>query len=153
MEKTRILVALLSLAVMAAAHMLLTRTRLGLYIRAVAQDSRALALVGVDPVKVKLWTTIISTVFATVAGVLYIIYTKSVTLDAEIDIAPLDFIVVVLGGLGNIIGTFLGGIILGVIYQLIFSTTGQQALALAAAFIILIVMLVVRPQGLFGEKT
>lgn len=151
-EKVRLLVAGLSLVIAVLAHLFLTRTSLGLYIRAVAQDSRALSLVGVNPVRVKLLTTVVATVLAALAGVLYIIYTKSVTPDTEIDIAPLAFIVVVLGGLGSVLGSFMGGVILGIVYQLIFSTTGQQALALAAAFIILIVMLVVRPQGLFGGR-
>ncbi len=151
-EKVRLLVAGLSLIIAVLTHLFLTRTNLGLYIRAVAQDSRALSLVGVNPDRVKLLTTAVATVLAALAGVLYIIYTKSVTPDTEIDIAPLAFIVVVLGGLGSVLGSFIGGVILGIIYQLIFSTTGQQALALAAAFIILIVMLVVRPQGLFGGR-
>lgn len=151
-EKIRILVAGISVVIAVLAHLFLTRTSLGLYIRAVAQDSRALALSGVDPVRVKLLTTIVATVLAAVAGSLYLIYTKSVTPDSEAEIAPLAFIVVVLGGLGSVLGSFLGGVILGVVYQVIFSVTGVQALALAAAFIILIIMLVVRPQGIFGGR-
>ncbi len=154
----RIIVALLGLLVALASYYLVQRTTLGLMIQAVAQDSRALALVGINPVMIKLATTVISASLATASGVLYLVYTSSISPTAEFILAPLSFVIVVLGGLGNILGTYIGGLILGVIYEVtlystsVFLGTQQQAIALAVAFAILVVMLVFRPQGLFGKR-
>lgn len=154
---TQITVAIVALILALATHLLINKTRLGLTIRAVAQDSRALALTGVNPVLIKLATTVISGSIAVSAGVLYLIYTGSITPTTEWILAPLSFVIVVLGGLGSIMGTYIGGVILGLVYQIIvyssqaFFGQPQQALALATAFAILIIMLLVKPQGLFGR--
>ncbi|MCE4600998.1 MAG: branched-chain amino acid ABC transporter permease [Desulfurococcales archaeon] len=155
---TQIVAAILALLLALALHLLINKTTLGLTIRAVAQDSRALALAGINPVNIKLATTVISSSVAVAAGVLYIIYTGSATPVTESIVAPLSFVIVVLGGLGSILGTYAGGLILGIIYQVIvyssqaFFGQPQQALALATAFAILLIMLIVRPQGLFGKR-
>lgn len=154
---TQIIVAVIALLLALGTHAIINRTSLGLTIRAVAQDSRALALAGINPVMVKLATTVISTSIAVASGVLYLIYAGSVTPTTEAIIAPLSFVIVVLGGLGSIMGTYIGGVILGLIYQIIvyasqaFFGQPQQALALATAFAILLIMLLVKPQGLFGK--
>ncbi len=155
---TQILVAIIAFILAIATHMLINRTTLGLMIRAVAQDSRALALAGIDPVKIKLATTVISSSIAVSAGVLYLVYAGSASPLTEAILAPLSFVIVVLGGLGSIMGTYIGGLILGLIYQIVvyssqvFFGQPQQALALAIAFAVLIIMLLVRPQGLFGKR-
>lgn len=157
---TQVIVAVLALALAVATHLLLTRTKLGLMIRAVAQDSRALALHGVNPVLIKLATTVISASIAVASGVLYVTYAGSITPTTEFILAPLSFVIVVLGGLGSVLGTYIGGVILGVVYQVILYASSspdffgqpQQALALGAAFAILVLMLLVRPQGLFGKR-
>lgn len=155
---TQIVVAVVAFLLAITTHTVINKTKLGLTIRAVAQDSRALALAGVNPVLIKLATTVISASVAVAAGVLYLIYAGSVTPVTEYILAPLSFVIVVLGGLGSIMGTYIGGVILGLIYQVIvyvsqaFFGQPQQALALATAFAILIIMLLVRPQGLFGKR-
>ena len=154
----RLVVALVAFLLALLAYMLIQRTTLGLTIQAVAQDSRALALAGINPVMTKLLTTIISTSLAMASGVLYLAYIGSISPTTEFMLAPLSFVIVVLGGLGSIMGTYLGGVILGIIYQVVLYLTNvlmgqqQQTLALAVAFSILVIMLVVRPQGLFGKK-
>ncbi len=152
-QKARLLVAGLAVLLSIAAHLLLTRTRLGLNIRAVAQDARALALVGVDPARTRLVTAIFSAVLAAMSGALYVIYAGSVTPESEYTslIGPLSFVVVVLGGLGSVLGSLIGGIILGIAYQVTYAITQMQAIGYTVAFALLVIMLVVRPQGLFGR--
>ncbi len=152
LEKAKIAAAAAAIVVVLVAHLLLTRTRLGLYIRAVAQDSRALALVGVNPVKVKFVTTVLALTLAGAAGGIFMLYSSSVTPETEFVIGPLAFVVVVLGGLGSVLGGLVGGLILGVVYQLTLAVTQQaQAIALAVAFLVLVLVLIFRPQGLFGR--
>ncbi len=154
----RILVAGLAFVLSLASYMLIQRTTLGLTIRAVAQDARALALVGINPVLIKLLTTVVSTALAVASGVLYLLYMGSISPTAEYIVAPLSFVIVVLGGLGNIIGTYIGGVILGIVYMEVLYNTQfifgqqQQSIAFVVAFAILVIMLIVRPQGLFGKK-
>lgn len=151
-EKTRMLVAALGLALALMTHLFMNKTMIGLHIRAAAQDSRALALAGVDPIKVKLAATIVASAVAAASGALYVAYQKSISPLAEHIVAPLSFVIVVLGGLGSILGTYAGGLVLGVIYMLIWNITGEQALSLSVAFALLVVMLVLRPQGLFVKE-
>jgi len=155
---TQLVAAILALLLTLATWFSINKTTLGLTIRAVAQDSRALALVGINPVRIKLATAVISTAVAVGSGVLYLIYVGSITPTSESILAPLSFVIVVLGGLGSIMGTYIGGVILGLIYQVIiyasqaFFGQPQQSLALATAFAILLIMLLVKPEGLFGRK-
>jgi branched-chain amino acid transport system permease protein len=97
-------------------------------------------------------TAVVATAFAMASGVLYIGYANSVSPNTESIVAPLCFVIVVLGGLGSVIGTYLGGLLLGVIYQLTLEFTGQtQQIAFAVAFAILIIALVWKPNGVFGD--
>jgi len=154
----RLVIAFIAFALALLAYMLIQRTTLGLTIQAVAQDSRALALVGINPVMTKLLTTVISSALAVASGVLYLAYIGSISPTTEFMLAPLSFVIVVLGGLGSIMGTYLGGVILGIIYMVVLYLTNvfmgqqEQTIALAVAFSLLVIMLVVRPQGLFGKK-
>ncbi len=155
---TQIIAAIIAFLLAIFTWLLLNKTTLGLTIRAVAQDARALALAGVNPVRIKLLTAIISTAIAVSSGVLYLVYVGSLTPTTESIVAPLSFVIVVLGGLGSIMGTYIGGVILGLIYQIIiyasqaFFGQPQQSLALATAFAILLIMLLIKPQGLFGGR-
>ncbi len=127
----------------------LGKTYMGRAIKAVAQDQIALSLMGADPVKVKQWAFGIATGVTAIAGALLII------------IGPVDpqlgrvyigrtFCVVVLAGLGSMSGTLVAGIILGVAETLVLTFFGASW-APAVAFGLLLVMLGVRPQGIFGR--
>ncbi|MEB3825320.1 MAG: branched-chain amino acid ABC transporter permease [Desulfurococcales archaeon] len=151
-EKSKLLMAALSLVLVIVAHGIMNWTSMGLKIRAVAQDARALSLVGINPVRIKLLTTIVATAFAMSSGVLYLGYANSVTPLSETIVAPLCFVIVVLGGLGSVIGTYMGGLLLGVIYQLVLELTAQtQQFAFVVAFAVLIIALVFKPNGVFGN--
>jgi branched-chain amino acid transport system permease protein len=149
-EKTKILVGVLSLVVSLLLFAIIRLTNLGLTIQAVAQDARALALVGIDPVRIKLLTAIISVSFAMAVGPLYIAWAGSATPTAESIIAPLAFVIVVAGGLGSIMGAYVSGIILGLVYEFVVSITQEVPIALVVMFLVLLLILALKPEGLFG---
>ncbi|MBL8385259.1 MAG: branched-chain amino acid ABC transporter permease [Burkholderiales bacterium] len=127
----------------------LSKTFMGRAIKAVAQDQVALSLMGADPVRVKQWAFGIATAVTCIAGALLII------------IGPVDpqlgrlyigrtFCVVVLAGLGSMSGTLVAALILGVAESIVLTFFGASW-APAVAFGLLLVVLGVRPQGLFGR--
>jgi len=149
-EKTKILVGAVSFVIALVLFVLLRLTNLGLMIQAAAQDSRALALVGIDPVRIKLLTSIISVAFAMSTGPLYLAWANSVEPLDESIIAPLAFVIVVAGGLGSVMGSYVAGLILGLVYELVVAATQEVPIALVATFFILLLILALKPTGLFG---
>ena len=146
----RVAVLAIALVVPAALHVLLRRTYLGKAIRAVAQNADSCTLVGVDVERIYTVTFGIGTALAGLAGLL------SATLFAfnpAFGAGELlkSFVVVVLGGLGSIVGTAVAALILAVI-EVFAILVLPSYLTAAVGFVMLVVVLVVRPGGLFGER-
>lgn len=127
----------------------LGKTFMGRAIKAVAQDQVALSLMGADPVKVKQWAFGIATAVTAVAGALLIIVGPVEPQLGRVYIGR-TFCVVVLAGLGSMSGTLVAGLILGVAETIVLTFFGASW-APAVAFGLLLVVLGVRPQGLFGR--
>ena len=127
----------------------LARTFTGRAIKAVAQDEGALRLMGVDPVRVKRIAFGIATAVTAVTGALLIIVGPVEPGLGRIYIGR-TFCVVVLAGLGSVPGTIVAGLILGIAESIVLSTAGA-AWAPAVSFGILLMVLAVRPAGLFGR--
>ncbi len=129
----------------------LKRTRIGMKLRAVSQDKKAAALVGINVKTTTLLGNCIGCGLGGVAGILLGIYYNSV-LPTMGGIAGLKaFSAVVLGGLGSIPGAAIAGAIMGVVENLGIALT-SSGLRDIFAFVLLVLVLVVRPQGLFGKK-
>jgi branched-chain amino acid transport system permease protein len=133
-----------------AAMLFLKRSRLGKAIRATAQNQTAAVVCGIDVERIRLLTFGLGAALAGVGGslisIMYAIYPEMgslYTLKA--------FCVVVLGGLGSYLGALLGGVILGVAESYTGLFIGTQA-AEAVAYLVLVLVLLVRPQGLLGER-
>jgi branched-chain amino acid transport system permease protein len=128
----------------------LSRTFLGRAIRAVAQDELALRLMGANPTGVKQWAFGIATAVVALAGALLIIVQP---VEPTLDRAYIGrtFCVVVLAGLGSMSGTLVAGIILGVAETIVLTMYGASW-APAISFALLLMVLGVRPQGLFGRR-
>ena len=140
-------------AVAAALTILLTlylsKTFMGRAIRAVAQDQEALRLMGANPVRIKQWAFGIATAVLGIAGALLIIVAPvEPTLDRTY--IGRTFCVVVMAGLGSMTGTLVAGIILGVAETIVLTLFGASW-APAISFGMLLCVLAVRPQGLFGR--
>ena len=127
----------------------LSKTFTGRAIKAVAQDETALRLMGANPVRIKQWAFGIATAVTGLAGALLIIVGP---VEPTIDRVYIGrtFCVVVLAGLGSMSGTLVAGIILGVSESIVLTMLGASW-APAVSFGLLLVMLGVRPQGLFGQ--
>jgi branched-chain amino acid transport system permease protein len=127
----------------------LSRTFTGRAIRAVAQDAEALRLMGANPVRIKQWAFGIATGVLGLAGALLIIVQPvEPTLDRSY--IGRTFCVVVMAGLGSMSGTLLAGLILGVAEAIVLTLFGASW-APAISFAMLLGVLAVRPQGLFGR--
>jgi len=127
----------------------LSKTFTGRAIKAVAQDEGALRLMGVNPVRIKQWAFGIATAVTAAAGAMLIVVGPVEPSMDRIYIGR-TFCVVVLAGLGSMSGTLIAGIILGVAESLVLTFFGASW-APAVAFGLLLVVLGVRPQGLFGR--
>ena len=127
----------------------LSRTCMGRAIRAVAQDEVALQLMGANPVQIKQWAFGIATAVLGIAGALLIIVAP---VEPTLDRAYIGrtFCVVVMAGLGSITGTLLAAIILGIAEEIVVTLFGASW-APAISFAMLLGVLAVRPQGLFGR--
>jgi len=146
----RMLVAFgMAVVLMVVLSTYLARTFTGRAIKAVAQDEGALRLMGVDPVRVKRIAFGIATAVTAVTGALLIIVGPVEPGLGRIYIGR-TFCVVVLAGLGSVPGTLVAGLILGIAESIVLSTAGA-AWAPAGSFGILLMVLAVRPAGLFGR--
>src|SRR6185503_6708514 len=127
----------------------LSRTFTGRAIKAVAQDEPALRLMGVNPVRIKQWAFGIATAVSVVAGAMLIVVGPVEPAMDRVYIGR-TFCVVVLAGLGSMTGTLVSGLILGVAESIVLMFFGASW-APAVAFGLLLVVLGIRPQGLFGR--
>ena len=132
-----------------ALSLYLSRTFAGRAIKAVAQDQTALALMGADPVRVKQWAFGIATATCALAGALLIILGPVEPGLGRLYIGR-TFCVAVLAGLGSVPGTLAAGLILGIAESVVLTSLGASW-APAVAFGILLLVLAVRPAGLFGR--
>jgi branched-chain amino acid transport system permease protein len=129
----------------------LSRTFMGRAIRAVAQDQEALRLMGANPIRIKQWAFGIATAVLGLAGALLVIVSP---IDPTLDRAYLGrtFCVVVMAGLGSMSGTLIAAIILGVAENIVLTLFGASW-APAISFAMLLGILAIRPQGLFGRRS
>jgi branched-chain amino acid transport system permease protein len=140
---------LLALALIGAVHVLLERWRWGKAIRATAEDWQAALLTGIDVRRAYLLAFAIGTGLAGAAGTLVSIgYSTSPSIGLEWTLKAL--IVVVLAGLGSMLGTFVGGLVLGVAEAASAAAFGGPYREVVG-LVLFVVVLVVRPRGLFGR--
>ncbi len=137
-------------AVMWGLHELVQRTTLGRSIRAVAEDREVAALMGVNVRRVIAATFFLGSALGGAAGVLVGLYYTQIDFFMGYSAGLKAFTAAVLGGIGNIRGAMLGGLILGLVESLAV-TFMNPAYKDVVAFAILILTLVVRPTGLLGE--
>jgi branched-chain amino acid transport system permease protein len=146
----RMLVAFgVALVLTFALTLYLSKTFTGRAIKAVAQDEPALRLMGVNPVRIKQWAFGIATGVSALAGAMLIIVGPVEPAMDRVYIGR-TFCVVVLAGLGSMTGTLAAGLVLGISESIALRFFGASW-APAVAFGLLLVVLGIRPQGLFGR--
>jgi len=144
----RIIVMVIAVAVSVTFYFFLSKSRMGKSIRAASQDSVAAAMMGVKINRVMALCFGIGTLLAGLAGVLLsMIYQINTVMGMNYTIIAI--IVVVLGGLGSIPGSLLGGFILGLVGSAV--AYFEPSLQLVAYYVIIMLLLLVRPKGLLGK--
>jgi branched-chain amino acid transport system permease protein len=129
--------------------LVLTRTRFGTVIRAVAANPASAPLVGINVDAVARFAFALGGALAAAGGVVVSMYlTFSATMGVIFTMKAL--IVVIMGGVGNLMGALAAGLILGLVETLVASFI-DPGLTLAATYLMFLAVLVVRPQGLFGK--
>ncbi|MFI5957106.1 branched-chain amino acid ABC transporter permease [Cryptosporangium sp. NPDC051539] len=144
-------IVLLALVMMVALDLFINRSRLGLGVRAVAQDPDTAALMGVNKDRVIGLIFVIGGLMAGVAAVMYVLKIGNTRYDAGFMLGIKAFAAAVLGGIGNLRGALLGGFLLGVIENWGSALFGTQWINVVA-FVALIIILLFRPTGLLGES-
>ncbi|MBI5326697.1 MAG: branched-chain amino acid ABC transporter permease [Deltaproteobacteria bacterium] len=140
-----------SFILMTALHLFIKKTRLGKAMRATSQDSRMASLVGINVDSVIAVTFVIGSILAAAAGVMVAMYYGSVNFFIGYSAGIKAFTAAVLGGIGNIPGAMLGGLLLGLVEGLGASYISSEYKDVFA-FLILILVLIFRPTGLLGER-
>jgi branched-chain amino acid transport system permease protein len=138
-----------AILVMLFIHQFLKRTYLGRAIRAAAQDRKTAHLMGINTDRVYAYTFAISMALAAIAGV-FLGLTFSFTPISGMSFLIIALGVVVLGGLGSIVGTFVGGVAFGLAQTLGGYFFGVAAQMLVAYVMVLVVLAVI-PRGIFGR--
>ncbi len=145
----RIVIALISIGVMIALWFFLNKTKYGLWMRAVVQDREMAVALGIPVNQVYMWTFVLGSALAAFSGVLAapIVY---VDFMMGREILIMAFIIVIVGGMGNLEGSVLAAIIISLI-QGVGSLFVPPAMATVFSLAFMIIVLLFRPQGLFGE--
>lgn len=141
---------ILSLLVLAGVGLLLTRTKIGTQIRAVA-DNRVLAEAsGIDSDRVTVVVWVLGGSLAAIGGVFYGLQ-ELVSWNMGLNMLMLMFAAVILGGLGNPFGAFVGAMVIGILAQLSTAFFDSE-LQVVVALVLMILTLLVRPQGILGRS-
>jgi branched-chain amino acid transport system permease protein len=147
----KVAIVVVTLAVMAALAYVILRTPAGRAVRAVAENPRAARLLGISVDRVIALTLVASSALAALSGILFGLALNDVSPYIGRDQVELrGLAVIVLGGMGSIAGTFIGGFALGLLESLAILTLGTDVRAVG--FVALFVMLILRPEGLMGRR-
>jgi len=149
MPQQRLLIIVAAFGLMVALHLFLKKTTTGATIIAMAQNRDGAALVGIDPNRVAMMTFAISGVLAAVAATLYAPINLVYPAMGHLVITK-AFVIIVLGGMGSVPGAIIGGLIIGFAeaFGAFYISTDYKDII---AFVLLVAILSVRPEGLFTK--
>lgn len=158
-SQTQVLLLVLAATAMVALALLVERTKMGRAMRAVAENPRVAGLMGVDANRVIVATFAIGAALAAVAGMMWGANYASITFTMGVLPGLKAFCAAVLGGIGNIYGAMIGGLLLGIIEALGAGYIGDLTGGFLGshyqdifAFVVLILVLTLRPSGIMGER-
>jgi len=152
LEASKVLIIPISIALMLILGYVMRSTQIGRGLRAVAENPRAARLMGLDVDRMITLTLVISSALGGLAGILFGLALGDISPYIGRDnVEVRGLAVIVLGGMGSIPGAVIGGYLLGLIEIIALVTLGSNARG-GVAFAALFLMLVLRPQGLFGTR-
>ena len=141
-----------SLVVILGMAYFLTRTKIGKATRAISDNPQLAAASGIDVDKVVRIVWIIAGTLAAISGILWTYFRPGVKWDMGMQMLLLMFCAITLGGLGSAIGALIGSIVVGLAVEVSTLFGVPSDLKYASALVALIIVLLVRPQGLLGRK-
>lgn len=147
---TGIMLFVAAVALMVALDLFVFRTRFGSAMRATAQDREAATFMGIDVDRVIVVTFFLASALAGMGGLLFGLRYASVNFFMGYLLGIKAFTAAVIGGIGNIRGAMVGGVLLGVLESLVGGFISSQFQD-TFVFLALITVLLIRPQGLFGQ--
>ncbi len=151
-SSVQIFILVVAVVLMVLLWLFIEHSKMGRAIRAVAENHETAALLGVNVNRVVLVTFIISSSIAGIAGVLDGVKNGNVSPFMGLEVAVKGLVVMLLGGLGNVKGAMVGGLLLGMVEILSAAYIGTTQRDFVT-FAILILILLYRPSGLFGTRT
>lgn len=140
-----------ALGLMIALQLLVNRTKVGRAMRAVSLDRAAASLMGINTDRIIAFTFALGSALAAAAGVLNSVYQPSIDPLMGVNVGLRAFVAAVLGGIGNIPGAVVGGLLMG-FAETLTVVAGFSQYRDAVAFGILILVLIVRPAGILGRS-
>jgi branched-chain amino acid transport system permease protein len=147
----QITILLLTLAIMSALFYFINHTRLGIALRATAQDQLMASLIGVPVNRIIAFTFILGSALAAIAGVMFAMYNGVLIFNAGYRVGLKAFTAAILGGIGNVPGAVLGAMIIGLTEALTTYGFGSEWDDVST-FGMLMLVLLLRPRGLLGER-
>ncbi|HCG63046.1 MAG TPA: branched-chain amino acid ABC transporter permease [Sphaerochaeta sp.] len=147
-----LLTPVLTIVLVALLMILVNKTKTGMAMRAASKDFETAKLMGININRVITVTFAIGSLLAGIGSILYFTDRMSVTPFSGTLPGLKCFVAAVFGGIGNIPGAVIGGFFIGIVETLLVAL-GYSTFSDAFTFVLLIVMLLVKPTGLFGEKT
>ena len=145
-QMVNVVAFVLAVVVVSAVHLVLTRTQLGMALRAAAADPATASTLGINISRIHAVTFGAAAAIAALAGIVYGT-AFSVNPDAGLPLLILGFTVVVIGGVGSVPGTLVGGVVVGVVAAAVGGLAGPVYSPIAVN-LLLLVLLLIRPHGL-----
>ena len=148
----QILILIMTLIIMLVLTFIVTRTRLGKSMRAISQNQIAARLMGININRVITITFFIGTTVAGISGLMVAMYYQRVDTLMGASVGLKSFAAAVLGGMGSLPGAAIGGLLIGLL-ETLFAAYISSGYRDIVAFVILILVLLIRPSGLMGKKS
>ncbi len=146
-EKYRVFALLLGLAVFAGLRLLLSRTRLGLLIRAGVEDREMVEALGFRIRRLFVAVFAAGSALAGLGGILWGLYLEGIHAFIGSEVTTLVFIVIIIGGLGSVEGAFIGALIVGLLHN--YAAFLVPKFALVSSIALMVVVLLWRPEGFY----
>ena len=147
----QLVIFVISVILMVSLSYWLSKSKAGKALRATAENLETASILGVDTKRIIILTVVIASAMGGIAGILVGMAFNSVSPQMGLAIGLKGLAIIILGGMGNVKGAMVGGLILG-LSETILVAYGNSGYRDAIAFIMIIVILLLRPQGIFGQK-
>jgi len=144
-----LVLAVLALVTMGAIHLLLTRTKLGKAMRAMADNRDLARITGIPSERIITVTWLVGGALAGLAGFMAVLLQGTITFQVGWTLLLLIFAAVIMGGIGSVYGAIAGGILVGLITRISLIWV-PSSFTEAMAFLVMIAILLTRPEGIFG---